>query len=510
MKIVAKKTYRYPMGLERNYAKYLVAHVQRMMSVIRSFIPEMVDVINRYKIQMDDATMVNAHIDIVIDRIRQAIESPEVLRRMMRQQYDFVNSHADRELNSIFKSLFGVPLQSFVVMPSMPIHQDDDMDDFDKMRDVWVQQNIDLIASIDDNTMSQIRSEIADAITNNVDTASLTKHLSERIQELSGIEMRRATLIGVDQIGKLNGRLTQYRQQHAGIDEYKWHTAGDVRVRDSHAEREGRVYRWSDPPPDGHPGRPIRCRCVALPVIDLAKFGYKPKKGTFKAADVVKPSPEHDIINIEECKSPKEAQVYWKSKYNVDVADSIKPLDFEAVKTSMAGIERVLQEFPQVRQSFARIDTAQRGVMCAKYSDGSINFNPAYYTNKSRLKNMIMGNERGFHPKNTGILEVGAHECGHICEKALIKKYNDSVLGVLDWNKCTYAKQVIREACKAAKKTPLGKGKKNLTLKSEISGYALQNDSECLAEAVADYIANKDEASILSIEIWKILKRELG
>lgn len=47
-------------------------------------------------------------------------------------------------------------------------------------------------------------------------------------------------------------------------------------------------------------------------------------------------------------------------------------------------------------------------------------------------------------------------------------------------------------------------------MKSEISGYAKTNDSECLAEAVADYILNKDKAAPLSKEIWKILKKELG
>ena len=61
-----------------------------------------------------------------------------------------------------------------------------------------------------------------------------------------------------------------------------------------------------------------------------------------------------------------------------------------------------------------------------------------------------------------------------------------------------------------SKKLPEGKGKVNATLKREISGYAMQNASECMAEGVADYIANKNNASVLSRMIWNLLKGELG
>jgi hypothetical protein len=38
----------------------------------------------------------------------------------------------------------------------------------------------------------------------------------------------------------------------------------------------------------------------------------------------------------------------------------------------------------------------------------------------------------------------------------------------------------------------------------------MQNASECMAEGVADYIANKGNASVLSRMIWNLLKGELG
>jgi hypothetical protein len=46
---------------------------------------------------------------------------------------------------------------------------------------------------------------------------------------------------------------------------YVWRTAGDDRVRHSHATRHGQVFAWSEPPPGGHPGTEANCRCRALP-----------------------------------------------------------------------------------------------------------------------------------------------------------------------------------------------------------------------------------------------------
>ena len=105
---------------------------------------------------------------------------------------------------------------------------------------------------------------------------------------------------------------------------------------------------------------------------------------------------------------------------------------------------------------------------------------------------------------------------GHLLERALIEMSHPGV-GALDqlyraqaWSKCTEATSIISEACKMAKKTEAGKGLVNSQLKAMVSGYATKNNSECLAECVADYVANGENASILSKEVWKILKGKLG
>lgn len=66
-------------------------------------------------------------------------------------------------------------------------------------------------------------------------------------------------LIAADQISKLDGELTQLRQQSVGIEEYEWVTVGDDRVRPDHRALSGRRFRWDSPPSIGHPGGPVNC-----------------------------------------------------------------------------------------------------------------------------------------------------------------------------------------------------------------------------------------------------------
>lgn len=79
-------------------------------------------------------------------------------------------------------------------------------------------------------------------------------------------------LIARDQVSKLNGQLNRARQVAAGISRFVWLTQRDPRVRDAHAELQGRVFGWEDGAPGvGIPGQPIQCRCYGGAVVDPAQ-----------------------------------------------------------------------------------------------------------------------------------------------------------------------------------------------------------------------------------------------
>ena len=87
-----------------------------------------------------------------------------------------------------------------------------------------------------------------------------------------------ARRIARDQVSKAIGQLNLVRQTGVGIEQYKWRTSQDNRVRPTHAANEGKVFDWDDPPAGtGAPGQDINCRCSAQPEIPEALVAKWPK-----------------------------------------------------------------------------------------------------------------------------------------------------------------------------------------------------------------------------------------
>lgn len=126
-------------------------------------------------------------------------------------------------------------------------------------------ENVSLIKSIPMEQLGRVRELVEGAV---IRGEAPPGGMRAELQKIGGITKRRAQFIARDQTAKLNGQLTQARNQSVGIVEYVWRTSGDGRVRPSHASKNGKRFRWDTPPPDtGHPGQDYQCRCVARSVI---------------------------------------------------------------------------------------------------------------------------------------------------------------------------------------------------------------------------------------------------
>lgn len=130
---------------------------------------------------------------------------------------------------------------------------------------IWEAENTKLIKSIPADQLDRLNSKIVNQVRSGTTRAALQKEIEAEYD----IPKNRAKLIANDQIGKLNGRLTEKRQKGIGVKKYKWRGSLDERERDSHVDREGVTFSWDDPPNDGHPGQPIRCRCTAEAELPL-------------------------------------------------------------------------------------------------------------------------------------------------------------------------------------------------------------------------------------------------
>jgi SPP1 gp7 family putative phage head morphogenesis protein len=129
----------------------------------------------------------------------------------------------------------------------------------------FVKENVNLIKSISNTYLTQVEQ----VVTRGARSGYTNSEIAEEIQGRFNVSESRAEFIARDQVAKFNGDLTKLRYQNVGINRYEWSTSGDERVRDSHAEKDGNIYSFDDPPSDtGNPGDDFQCRCVAIPVFD--------------------------------------------------------------------------------------------------------------------------------------------------------------------------------------------------------------------------------------------------
>lgn len=268
MKVKPRKKWRYPFSMEREYQRFMRDLVKEINTIIQEEMEEIKSIVQEkslfYKTDGIGDRIIN-----LIKRIKEKIKSNLSERFIKKKLKDIAFKTSYFNLNqfkNIVKSVFAVDIVEFEPW-------------LDDLIDVWIGENVRLIKSIESEYFSEVERIVRQGWQEGVSTKEITKDLNKKFN----LSNKRAQRIARDQMGKLNGQVTEYRQRDAGIEEYEWLTCRDSRVRDSHIEREGKIYRWDNPPCDGHPGIPIQCRCVAQPVLNLDKinfYGVKPKRNT--------------------------------------------------------------------------------------------------------------------------------------------------------------------------------------------------------------------------------------
>ena len=266
MLIYPKVKIQYPMGLEREYARELVKYVRKVRGICKQHIPAMVDAAMWNAIHADDWTKEQTE---EIDKDITAEEEAAIMAIIL-AMFNRVKTFNRRQQEKFYQAIFGATPREI------------DRADYEKIRQIWVNQNIELIHSIDRRTLESIRYALSENIIHAVDRKMLVEELTESIMHMAEVSEKRAALIACDQVGKLNSQLVQLEQMGQGVEKYKWQTMEDSRVRPQHQSYNRKDFSWSEPPDGGHPGWAIRCRCVAIPLYDTNKIGLQPKAGTYK------------------------------------------------------------------------------------------------------------------------------------------------------------------------------------------------------------------------------------
>ncbi|MCK5609872.1 minor capsid protein [Candidatus Pacearchaeota archaeon] len=148
----------------------------------------------------------------------------------------------------------------------------------------FAKQNTQLITKLAEETRADIERIVEDGFQRGRRIENIRKDILSNSKLKPGKFRKtrtRAALIARDQTSKLNGQLTQLRQNEINISTYVWRTVLDEKVREAHKIMDGRLCRWDDATVysnDGektwlsrsgiggielHPGQDYQCRCYA-------------------------------------------------------------------------------------------------------------------------------------------------------------------------------------------------------------------------------------------------------
>jgi len=284
--VTAKYIPKYPVGAEREYIRIINKYMAIEKQVLMKYIPELKRIIsdgtsdfnadakNRKKDNEKRRKFVRFEkVDNTLRRLQPLFESMDKelsasygmydLKRQLKNLSSLNTKLSTAEWKKTVHKTFGINLM-----------EDYYSGDFYKdMIEKWIAENVKLISSVSKESLGNIKERVY----RNYMEGKPPSGIVSDLQEQYGLDKRRAKLIARDQTAKLNAAITKHQQKDAGISRYEWSTCLDERVRESHAELEGKIFSWDNPPEtDGgrrcHPGEDYQCRCCALPVFDIEEL----------------------------------------------------------------------------------------------------------------------------------------------------------------------------------------------------------------------------------------------
>lgn len=268
------RIYAYPSAQERIYASallVLVAMVRRESFALLQAAFEH-DSAQYKKMLRSDSDSIESAISAIWARLQDGILKTQRIAVDVSQRVSDFNSSSWKK--KVARALTGVDL--FKNEPWLePLLRE------------WSSENSKLISSIHQQFLDKASKQASDAVRTGQSGASFRKLLQKEYD----LTRARANLIARTEVAKLNGQITQSRNEWLGIDNYIWRTSADERVRRSHTVLEGKVCSWSDPSVYkdseaekvwksraalggyiGHPGQDFQCRCDSEAIINLEEI----------------------------------------------------------------------------------------------------------------------------------------------------------------------------------------------------------------------------------------------
>ena len=267
----SKHTPQYAMSAERQYSQTFANLYRRFDKVVLRWLPKILKVIEKEQnqnLRTDDAVGLMQLIDLYLTKMMNDLKTEEEqeedgsnLEEQLKTAAYLVRSAVNRGWSKAVERTLGVKILSGYYDETF----------YKELLEQWFRENMQMISSIPQELVQQIRDTLWEDITNRTTTEQMAQH----IRHTCKVSQSKAKFIARDQVGKLQSRLTMQQQKDAGVREYIWSSKNDSKVRNQHRKLNGNKFSWDSPPISDpktgrrcHPGEDYGCRCVALPVFN--------------------------------------------------------------------------------------------------------------------------------------------------------------------------------------------------------------------------------------------------
>ena len=109
-------------------------------------------------------------------------------------------------------------------------------------------------------------------------------------------------------------------------------------------------------------------------------------KGKYLQVSAIVQNQQSVSSNFGNISDYNELENYFQKKYNINIDNSMKKLNFEDVKNTLSGAESAFREISELANNITVIKADKGGVMSCTGKE--INFNPQYYTSQGTVEKL--------------------------------------------------------------------------------------------------------------------------
>lgn len=242
---------KYPNNIEK---QFILLYLRFLKKIKSQFIKQLIKA-HEKNLQVDGIEDIKK----IIDKIFKKVSLSQKLKNQIKAIFVQLNKYSFNETEKFLNEYKKKNKNFFAVQ--IPV----DAPFVETAIDRFTKNNIELLQIAGKEYISEVGDYAQQAFLKGESTKSLT----EKYLKFTNQNYNKAEFWAQDQLGNAYSFFTQERQISAGIPGFIWSTSRDNRVRDSHVEANGKFALWSTGLLiDGvytFPGRPYRCRCVAIP-----------------------------------------------------------------------------------------------------------------------------------------------------------------------------------------------------------------------------------------------------